>query len=351
MIAWMGAAWILSDGLYHVVDFPEDDLAVEIEEGLEEDQDMDINEEDPEDDQVMDFKVEEWEDDEDWLIAPHIIYEVGGPSSAVPEASHPEGHPLSIVTSRDPLHHQELATLHVRLDRVESTQTELMRSERAIVRDIGWLGERDEVIQHMILSIVRRVDGLSDDRVANKISELRDIVDDYPHGQVDTLRHKEVKAENQDIRTRLSASESSERCMITCLLRMEDRINALEQRSSGLQGSNMPPKRLKRRAVERLVKKQVAEAIAEYERNKTDPENAGGSGPANAGGDNAPEVLGCSYKTFLNCKPHSFNRTKGVVRLSRWFEKMESVFEISKCAEEDKVKFAACTLEGRALTG
>ncbi|GJX42378.1 putative reverse transcriptase domain-containing protein [Tanacetum coccineum] len=42
--------------------------------------------------------------------------------------------------------------------------------------------------------------------------------------------------------------------------------------------------------------------------------------------------------------------TEGVVGLSRWFEKMESVFEINKCAEEDKVKFAACTLKGRALT-
>ncbi|GJY99241.1 hypothetical protein Tco_0516671, partial [Tanacetum coccineum] len=51
-----------------------DDLAVEIEEGPEEDQDMDINEEDPEEDQVMDFEVEEWEDDEDWLIAPvHLL--------------------------------------------------------------------------------------------------------------------------------------------------------------------------------------------------------------------------------------------------------------------------------------
>ncbi|GKB50979.1 putative reverse transcriptase domain-containing protein [Tanacetum coccineum] len=29
-------------------------------------------------------------------------------------------------------------------------------------------------------------------------------------------------------------------------------------------------------------------------------------------------------------------RTEGVVGLSRWFEKMKSVFEISKCAEEDK---------------
>ncbi|GJV99095.1 hypothetical protein Tco_1554347, partial [Tanacetum coccineum] len=245
--------------LDHVVDFPKDDLAVEIEEGPKEDQDMDIDEEDHEEDRVIDFKVddkvEEWEDDEDWLIAPvtpprvaapvrpntpsqsfptltpllidpimltdhqittldflswipltqhrfqHSIYEVGGPFSAVPEASHPGGHLLSI--------------------------TELRRSERAIVRDVGWLGERDEVIRRMTLSLVRRVDDLRDDRVANSIAiselqprittveervqilvedgeyvhdvldvvdteidELRDVVDDYPCGQVDTLRHE-----------------------------------------------------------------------------------------------------------------------------------------------------------------
>ncbi|GJV97045.1 hypothetical protein Tco_1548622 [Tanacetum coccineum] len=42
--------------------------------------------------------------------------------------------------------------------------------------------------------------------------------------------------------------------------------------------------------------------------------------------------------------------TEGVVGLKRWFEKMEQVFEICKCAEDDKVKFAMCTFEGRALT-
>nr|GEU38317.1 hypothetical protein [Tanacetum cinerariifolium] len=45
----------------------------------------------------------------------------------------------------------------------------------------------------------------------------------------------------------------------------------------------------------------------------------------------------------------SFNGTEGVVGLSCWFKKMESVFEIIKCAEENKVKFVACTLEGHAL--
>nr|GEY38954.1 hypothetical protein [Tanacetum cinerariifolium] len=66
------------------------------------------------------------------------------------------------------------------------------------------------------------------------------------------------------------------------------------------------------------------------------PKNAGGCGPTNARGVVALDVHGYSYKTFMNCQPHSFNRLEGVITLTRWFEKMEQVFEISKCAEEDK---------------
>nr|GFA03416.1 reverse transcriptase [Tanacetum cinerariifolium] len=61
-------------------------------------------------------------------------------------------------------------------------------------------------------------------------------------------------------------------------------------------------------------------------------------------------VQGCTYKTFMNGKPHPFNRTEGVVGLRQWIEKVEQVFEICKCAEEDKVMFATSTFEGRALT-
>ncbi|GJY13365.1 putative ribonuclease H-like domain-containing protein [Tanacetum coccineum] len=52
---------------------------------------------------------------------------------------------------------------------------------------------------------------------------------------------------------------------------------------------------------------------------------------------------GCSYKTFMNGKPHSFKGTEGVVGLKRWFEKMEQVFEICKYAEDNKVKFVCCS--------
>nr|GEV74516.1 putative ribonuclease H-like domain-containing protein [Tanacetum cinerariifolium] len=50
----------------------------------------------------------------------------------------------------------------------------------------------------------------------------------------------------------------------------------------------------------------------------------------------ASDMHGCSYKTFRNCQPHSFNGTEGVVRLTHWFEKLEQVFEITKCTEDDK---------------
>nr|GEV31908.1 hypothetical protein [Tanacetum cinerariifolium] len=43
-------------------------------------------------------------------------------------------------------------------------------------------------------------------------------------------------------------------------------------------------------------------------------------------------------------------RTKGVISLTRWLEKMESIFQISNCTVACQVKFASCTLQGSTLT-
>ncbi|GKD04971.1 putative reverse transcriptase domain-containing protein [Tanacetum coccineum] len=110
----------------------------------------------------------------------------------------------------------------------------------------------------------------------------------------------------------------------------------------------MPPRRLKKKSVKRLVEKRVAKAIEEYEKTRANPGNASGYGSTNA--CRTVNVQSCIHKTFMNGKPHPFNGTEGVVGLRRWIEKVEQVFEICKCAEEDKVMFAASTFEGRALT-
>nr|GEW03662.1 hypothetical protein [Tanacetum cinerariifolium] len=58
----------------------------------------------------------------------------------------------------------------------------------------------------------------------------------------------------------------------------------------------------------------------------------------------------CSYTDFMKCQPLNFKGTEGIVGLSQWVEKMESVFHISGCPVENQVKFATCTLLGAALT-
>ncbi|GKE14617.1 putative reverse transcriptase domain-containing protein, partial [Tanacetum coccineum] len=86
----------------------------------------------------------------------------------------------------------------------------------------------------------------------------------------------------------------------------------------------MPPKSapLTQAAVRRMIKESVDDAIAaERARHANAGNNARGSGPV-----------------------------KGAVELQKWFEKTESVFGISECAEGKKVKFATATLQGLVLT-
>ncbi|GKF86797.1 hypothetical protein Tco_0254624 [Tanacetum coccineum] len=85
--------------------------------------------------------------------------------------------------------------------------------------------------------------------------------------------------------------------------------------------------------------------------NNTNPNNGDGSHSSHE--DNRRHVQNarpCYYVDFMKCQPLNFKGTDGVVGLTRWIEKMESVFNISGCAIENHVKFSTCTLLGAALT-
>ncbi|GJV55053.1 putative reverse transcriptase domain-containing protein [Tanacetum coccineum] len=95
-----------------------------------------------------------------------------------------------------------------------------------------------------------------------------------------------------------------------------------------------------------LIDQGVAAAMAEAKASRVrNGYNSNGSGPRPA--QTARE---CSYSEFLKCKPLDFKGTEGVVGLTQWFEKMESVFSISNCTASCQVKFATCTLQDDALT-
>ncbi|GJW46626.1 putative reverse transcriptase domain-containing protein, partial [Tanacetum coccineum] len=82
-------------------------------------------------------------------------------------------------------------------------------------------------------------------------------------------------------------------------------------------------------------------------------ENGNGNRNRNHGINNGgfmPVARECTFQDFLKCKPHNFSGTEGVVGLTRWFKKMETVFNISNCPPKYQVKYATCTLQDSALT-
>ncbi|GKD69409.1 hypothetical protein Tco_1323499 [Tanacetum coccineum] len=114
----------------------------------------------------------------------------------------------------------------------------------------------------------------------------------------------------------------------------------------------MPPKSapLTQAAIRRMIKESVDAAIAaERGRHANAGNEARGSRPVR-GQDAAPAVREFTFAGFMKCNPIAFHGTEGAVELRRWFEKTKSVFGISECVVGKKVKFAAATLQGPALT-
>nr|GFC73859.1 reverse transcriptase domain-containing protein [Tanacetum cinerariifolium] len=79
----------------------------------------------------------------------------------------------------------------------------------------------------------------------------------------------------------------------------------------------------------------------------------GGDGSHNSHAENPRNMhiaRPCYYADFMKCHPLNFKGTEGAVGLTRWIDKMESVFNINGCAVENQVKFATCTLLDATLT-
>nr|GEU43615.1 reverse transcriptase domain-containing protein [Tanacetum cinerariifolium] len=91
----------------------------------------------------------------------------------------------------------------------------------------------------------------------------------------------------------------------------------------------------------------VAAALAERNADKSrnvDDSNDLGTGRRRQ----VSTVRECTYTDFLKCQPMNFKGTEGVISLTQWLEKMESVFHISNYTVACQVNFTTCY--GNALT-
>ncbi|GJU68208.1 hypothetical protein Tco_1254467 [Tanacetum coccineum] len=72
-----------------------------------------------------------------------------------------------------------------------------------------------------------------------------------------------------------------------------------------------------------IIAQQLQNIIPQIVTQVTTNVNNATGGNGNGGND------GCSYKTFTSCNPKEFDGKGGAVALTRWIEKMESVFDNS----------------------
>ncbi|GJX24120.1 hypothetical protein Tco_0228565 [Tanacetum coccineum] len=95
--------------------------------------------------------------------------------------------------------------------------------------------------------------------------------------------------------------------------------------------------------IKQLIAQGVVDALAEYEANKSsgngDDSHDSGSGICRT----EYTTRECTYSGFLKCQPLNFKGTEGVIVLTQWFEKIESVFHVSSCTVTCQIKFATCT--------
>ncbi|GJS73442.1 reverse transcriptase domain-containing protein [Tanacetum coccineum] len=101
--------------------------------------------------------------------------------------------------------------------------------------------------------------------------------------------------------------------------------------------------------LKRLIDQGIADALAARDANRSrngKDNHDSGTGVRRK----APLACECTYLDFMKCKPLYFKGTEGVVELTYWFKRMETVFRISNCTVENQIKFATCTLLRSALT-
>nr|GEZ30027.1 hypothetical protein [Tanacetum cinerariifolium] len=157
---------------------------------------------------------------------------------------------------------------------------------------------------------------------------------------------------------------------------MIEGINTLERDNTSLRGISMPTATctgITQDTINKLIPKHIDEALMEYEDTRNpktkaemeneqqenhveenvNNENSNGNGNGNPNvndGGVVPVARECTYQDFVKCQPLNFKGMEVVVGLTRWFEKVETVFHISNCPPRYQVKYATCTLLDGALT-
>ncbi|GJU90630.1 putative reverse transcriptase domain-containing protein [Tanacetum coccineum] len=174
------------------------------------------------------------------------------------------------------------------------------------------------------------------------------------HTQITKLRRKQIGSNHKISLARYRIAELAE-VINDMETRHQEDIEKLMNSIIELQNRiQMPPKRastteapvMTQDAIRKLVADSVTSALEAQAATMASASNPN----RNTGPTGTPAVKTGNYKEFISCQPFYFNGAEGAIGLIRWFERTESVFSRSRCAEENKVTFATGTLTDDALS-
>ncbi|KAI3740912.1 hypothetical protein L2E82_31387 [Cichorium intybus] len=100
----------------------------------------------------------------------------------------------------------------------------------------------------------------------------------------------------------------------------------------------------------RAIVEEAAKSVHDGQpENESQGESRARAAKETQGGEASTKKVGCTYKSFLGCKPKEFSGTDDPVKAMEWIMHIEKVFRISKCADDDKVEFVTNQLTSGAL--
>nr|GEW51570.1 reverse transcriptase domain-containing protein [Tanacetum cinerariifolium] len=207
-----------------------------------------------------------------------------------------------------------------------SHKTSLKRHEEQIETILNHL---DELPLERIEQVEEKIEGLGNGRLI--------IQRDF-----DQLEIKLQKARNQIVGLQKEQIGHNDEIVLARV-----RISTLEMIIEDIQRtSTSAASAMTQTAIRKLVADSVAVAL---EAQAATMENASNTN-RNTEERETLVAIKCNYKEFMSCQPFNFKGIEGVVGLIRWFKRTESVFSLSNCIEDFKVKFAIGTLTEEALS-
>ncbi|GKE70083.1 reverse transcriptase domain-containing protein, partial [Tanacetum coccineum] len=202
---------------------------------------------------------------------------------------------------------------------------------------------------------------------ANKFSILNTLPEDDDH-EIRILKGRMIVDEflNKKMQPNLIKSMTWSKDMINYFkekwesdrqkyINKEIKVVELDDTSTPANGIwKMPPKRtstsetpaITLAAIQQLINDGISSALKAQAASMASASNPN----RNTGPTGTPLAKTGNYKEFVSCQPFYFNGIEGAVSLIRWFERTESVFSRSHCAEENKVTYATGTLTDDALS-